>query len=111
VSQVEDVSNPEVASMRQRLQYLIDWMDAEGHLLDHCFEFPDGENWWASRQLSGEQPADKVARALAYDVWNYSRPNEAAVHLAELHIKVLEDAAEIAGFKVEFVGVVNDGHG
>lgn len=32
-----------------KLQFMVDWADANGYLPDHSFTFPDGETWEARR--------------------------------------------------------------
>lgn len=42
----------------------------------------------------------RVQRALAYDVWNYTKPNEQAVEGAGHHIARVREAAKAAGYRL-----------
>ncbi len=33
-----------------KLQYLIDFMDDNGLLMDGCFTFPDGDSWYSTKK-------------------------------------------------------------
>lgn len=38
-----------IKDLNARIQYLVDYIDGEGRLEEHCFTFPDGETWWSSK--------------------------------------------------------------
>lgn len=53
IARLEQEYNEVGIEASYKIRYMVDYLDQQGLLEEHCFTFPDGDTWWAT----GHEPS------------------------------------------------------